>query len=271
LTVRNAYVRAMAEAGARVIDRRGALRPDLVPRDVLALLERGDLETVNLMEQIAMNMGAHLAHLFPHLAVHEEAIRDPRLVTRMRLGGAVLLSAYGLDVFQEARAWTSDTARGWAAMAAGLVEGLSIVERLDVARPFADDYHFGVREWAWLGVRNHIRDHAEEAIECLKDWARSDSQNLRRFASEATRPIGVWSVHISELKQRPELAETLLELFHPEPSRYVRASLGNWLNDASRTRPDWVMTTCRRWESTYGTDVKDINRRGTRTIRRRGR
>jgi 3-methyladenine DNA glycosylase AlkC len=78
-------------------------------------------------------------------------------------------------------------------------------------------------------------------------WVEMSDANLRRCAVEATRPRGVWCAHIAALKENPAVAMALLDAVRADESLYVRKSVGNWLNDASKTRPDWVKTVCKRW------------------------
>jgi 3-methyladenine DNA glycosylase AlkC len=248
--------------------RTGATHPSRVPDDVLEALHKAETETTNLMEQIAMDMSLHLGYLFPDLARDAGQLSGLRLVERMRVAGRILLENVGEEIFQDAPTWRSDTARGWAAMAVGDVPGLALAQRLELSRPFAVDPHFAVREWAWLGIRRHICADPVDALTKLEPWCRHESPSLRRFASEATRPIGVWSSHIPMLKKKPELAERLLCTLVPDASRYVNTSVGNWLNDASRSRPSWVIATCSRWLQAYGDDVRGVVKRARRTIDR---
>ncbi|TKI88301.1 DNA alkylation repair protein, partial [Bacillus wiedmannii] len=63
---------------------------------------------------------------------------------------------------------------------------------------------------------------------------------------------------IEILKQEPEKALSILNLLKSDPSKYVQDSVGNWLNDASKTKPDWVMNLCEEWAK--DTDIKSTSR-----------
>jgi 3-methyladenine DNA glycosylase AlkC len=115
-------------------------------------------------------------------------------------------------------------------------------------QPFAEDAHFGVREIAWLAVRPTLAKNIIESIAILSTWTTSTNENILRFACEATRPRGVWCEHINELRGNPTLVLTILEPLKNDPAKYMQDSIGNWLNDASKTQPDFVKTICKKWE-----------------------
>lgn len=87
-----------------------------------------------------------------------------------------------------------------------------MTDQLNLVRPFADDEHFAVREWAWLSARPAVTGDLDTALVLLADFAGSDSAFLRRFACEVIRPRGVWSTHIPDLKLDPSRALPILEL-----------------------------------------------------------
>jgi 3-methyladenine DNA glycosylase AlkC len=122
-------------------------------------------------------------------------------------------------------------------------------------RPFAADGHFGVREWAWLAVRPHIHESLEETFGLLLKWTQDPDENIRRFASESTRPRGVWSKHIMELRENPAPGLVILDLLKSDPSKYVQDSVGNWLNDVAKDRPYFVRETLDRWLTESDSDA----------------
>jgi 3-methyladenine DNA glycosylase AlkC len=148
-----------------------------------------------------------------------------------------------------------DTVRAIGAIAIAGDESTTQERRLELLRPFANDQHFGVREWAWIGLRDNLGSDLLLLLETLSAWAEDDQENIRRFASEISRPCGVWTKHIAELKEMPWLGLPILDRLRSDESRYVQRSVGNWLNDAGKTMPDWVKTLCDEWRSIV--DAKD--------------
>lgn len=98
-----------------------------------------------------------------------------------------------------------------------------------------------------MAVRPHLVQELGAAIDLLAAWTTSPSERLRRFASEALRPCGVWCAHIAALKQEPEQALPILSPLRADPSIYVQDSVANWLNDAAKDQPAWVRSLCAQW------------------------
>ncbi|MEY2953953.1 MAG: hypothetical protein RLZZ401_2040 [Pseudomonadota bacterium] len=140
----------------------------------------------------------------------------------------------------------SDIARSWAVQWLQF-SGQTLADKLIAVRRFAADPHFGVRETAWMTVRNEVVAQLDPALALLQTWVCDTDPNIRRFACELTRPMGVWCAHIDALKAQPWRAEVLLTPLRADPSRYVQNSVANWLNDASKSQPQWVASLCDRW------------------------
>jgi 3-methyladenine DNA glycosylase AlkC len=250
-----------------MVTRTGSLKPSNVPIDVLNQLNLGTIETVNLAECLAVDFASLIAQVVPELATVAKSRILPAdgITKRMAAAGSLLLEHFGAAGVEELAAHPSDTVRGWAAYLLAAIPDRSLVERLNSIQPFADDHHFGVREWAWLAVRPDVAAQIDEAMPLLMPWVSDASPNIRRFAIEATRPRGVWCAHIPKLKQHPELGLNLLEPVRADDSRYVRDSASNWLNDAAKSRPEWVQMVCQRWQ--LESNVPETKKLCTRALR----
>jgi 3-methyladenine DNA glycosylase AlkC len=237
---------------------------------ILAELNAGTRESGSLIEGLAVDFAALMAAAIPHIPRDARArltTGKPSFTERMRIAGEILLEHVGLGELDPILIHESDTVRGWAAYVVGLAPGLSLAERLSLIRPLANDDHFGVREWAWLPLRPHIAEDIGRAIRILGPWAHEESTYLRRFAVEATRPRGVWTEHIAELKENPKLGLPLLNPLRADPERYVQDSVSNWLNDAAKSRPDWVRDLVDGWvDGCEDPNTLRICRRAVRSI-----
>lgn len=258
--------------------RKGARRVAEIPPETLAAINRGEIDTVNLVEYVAVDVTQLLPAAATRIALdpaHPEILATlaclPALKPMQRHWAAAgaLHRAIADDAArrQALASQRSDILRQWAAMFNGLDEGKTLTQRLAGARPFAADPHFGVREIAWLAVRNAVVANIEQALELLLPWTHEADANLRRFASELTRPRGVWCAHIEPLKQNPTPGQPLLQGLRADPSRYVQDSVANWLNDAAKTRPDWTKYVCRDWlDGNTSKATAYICRRGLRSV-----
>lgn len=228
----------------------GATRRDDVSPDVLQGLNNGTLQSATLAEGLAVDFLALLSVVAQELpTVLRNTVRQTDgITTRMKVVGEALIAHYGLAEFPRFASHTSDTVRGWAAYMIAAAPNLTIAKRLEYIRPLADDSHFGVREWAWCAVRKSLASDILESIRLLASWTGAPSENIRRFASESTRPRGVWCAHIDLLKTNPEHGLPILEPLRSDPSKYVRDAVANWLNDAGKSQPDWLRNLCNEWE-----------------------
>lgn len=231
-------------------ERKGYPSRAAIPPHILDRLNKGREETKTLSECLAMNQSTLLKALIPDVltnALRNDLREADGIVARMRLIGEVL--ADSPEAFAVAASSAADTARGWSCFAIGALPDLSLEDRLARIRPFAADPHFGVREWAWLAVRPYVHAELDEAFRLLASWPTDLDENVRRFASEVTRPKGVWCPHIKELKENPTKGLVILDQLKADPAKYVQDSVGNWLNDCAKDRPYFVRETLDRWLS----------------------
>ena len=163
----------------------------------LAQLNSGQDASKNLAEGLAVDfallMAAALPQANPELLGEMRAAAPLGISKRMLLAGRLVHRAVGAQDLPALAAHTSDTVRGWACYALAyeykrLVPAEPLAWLLEAVRPFADDPHFGVREWAWMAVRPYLALQPEQAIHHLAGWTADPSERVRRFASESTRP-----------------------------------------------------------------------------------
>lgn len=238
----------------------------------LARLEAGAVESRTLAEGLAIDFSRLMRAALPEAG--EDAARamadaaGTGITRRMALAASLIRDHCGPQAVERLAAHPSDTIRGWACFMIGVEPALDLPERLSRIRPFADDPHFGVREWSWLAIRPHLALDAAAATALLVAWTRDPSPRIRRFASESIRPRGVWCAHIALLKRQPDIALPVLEPLRGDTDPYVQDSVGNWLNDAAKDHPDWVLALCDRWmRESPGPATARICRRGQRSIR----
>ncbi len=260
-----------------LIDRKPARRMSEVPAEVRRELTAGNLETKNLVEWLVVDRFTLLQNLAKHglLALDESSLNA--LYEELKSLAALKQSQrIGLFLAQQMKigdaTWkslashSSDVVREWAAITVGLSE-LKFSKKLAWIKPFADADNAGLREIAWIALRRDVIASPSECVDALVPWTGSRNERLRRFACEITRPCGVWAPYCPVLRKTPELAIELLEPLRSDESKYVRDSVANWLNDASKTKPEWVKQTAQRWLDLSNTkETQYIVQKGLRTI-----
>ncbi|MEX1040567.1 MAG: DNA alkylation repair protein [Pirellulaceae bacterium] len=265
--------------------RKGAKRRSEIPAAVVAALNRGELETVNLVEFLVIDQIRLLKSVLTNLGI-DQPVHRRRLIAAanaqtevgiMRRTAEIGRAFFATlaehpdlpDIYSRMVRHPSDTVRCWAAYMDTANQALSFAGRLKRVKPFAEDDNPGVREIAWISVREIAAEPLVEEIERLHSWAKSRNPRIRRFAIEITRPRGVWCRHLAKLKTHPEVALPLLSICREDPEKYVQDSVANWLNDASKTRADFVLETCRQWQAESDSRATArITHRALRTLRK---
>lgn len=255
--------------------RKGATSKGKIPLEVLEALNRGDIATVNLIEWLAVDqeklVKATLAE--PFLSAALSAISKLKSSSALNcikaIGEAIYetLSTTDNTILELLVHHKADIPRCWGTSCIGISKG-GIVDKLDRIYPFAIDKHFGVREIAWLAIRDQLMQEINEALPILQKWTESKNAYQRRFAIESIRPKGVWCKQFKLMQEQPELALPLLDRLQKDPSRYVQDSVANWLNDASKSNPLFVKQVCMQWKEQHpeAKETSYIVKRATRSI-----
>ncbi|MDH7446465.1 DNA alkylation repair protein [Aquimarina sp. 2201CG14-23] len=259
-----------------ILNRKGPRSTKDLNPEVIKYLNQGLIQTANLMEWLAVDQLILLEQILDTIGKSEwydnfyEAVsnqKKPSANSNAKVIGMTFTQLTNdQTIIDYLSNHASDIPRCWAAQYYGTIE-MSITERLHTIKPYAADLHFGVREVAIFATKEYIIEELDQAIIILSNWAKDPDENVRRFAVEATRPIGVWTKKIDELKNHPQKGIDILESLKSDTSKYVKDAVGNWLNDASKTRPDWVKRICVQWTENSATkDTAYIVKKALRTI-----
>jgi 3-methyladenine DNA glycosylase AlkC len=264
-----------------LLARKGAARIALIPPQVLEALNAGQVPTVNLNEFLAIDLHRLARNVARQVGLDDGAERLQDALDMLPAFTPVkrhLHIARALHDMTAPRAdrdaiahalatHPSDVARAWAAQWIAFT-AMPLAEKLRSVFRFAADAHFGVREMAWMAVRDEIAADVDCAVRLLQPWATHPDANIRRFASEATRPRGVWCAQIETLKVEPWRGLPLLQPLRADASRYVQNSVANWLNDAAKSQPAWVREVCAQWSrGRVAPETAYIVRRAQRSLR----
>ncbi|MFE9686240.1 DNA alkylation repair protein [Streptomyces sp. NPDC006285] len=122
-----------------------------------------------------------------------------------------------------------------------------------------------------FAIRTLLRHDLDRALATIVgDWTESADADIRRLASEGTRPYLPWSVRVPQILASPGVTVPVLDALYRDESEYVRRSVANHLNDLSRDHPELVVATARRWLDHPDATTQRLVRHGLRTLVKRG-
>lgn len=123
-------------------------------------------------------------------------------------------------------------------------------------------------EWA---IRPYLARYPELTLARVDEWSRSPSHNVRRLSTEGIRPRLPWAAAHRPFLDDPTPIIPILDRLYADPSRYVRTSVANNLNDIARTHPELAVSTVQRWLSTDSSpEVEWVAERGLRGLVKAG-
>jgi len=121
-----------------------------------------------------------------------------------------------------------------------------------------------------FAIRSLLDHDLERALAIIQTWTLSDDIDLRRLASEGTRPFLPWSTRVPGLLAHPRATVPIIAALYRDPSEYVRRSVANHLNDLSRQHPEIVVETAKQWMSQPDENTGRLVAHGLRTLVKRG-
>ncbi len=83
----------------------------------------------------------------------------------------------------------------------------------------------------------------------MLELTKSADKNLRRLASEGSRPRLPWGQRLVRFVQNPDHTAQILEALKFDQELYVRKSVANHLNDVAKNHPEWVIARLKKWKS----------------------
>ncbi|WP_299835775.1 DNA alkylation repair protein [uncultured Tenacibaculum sp.] len=269
----------MIEIPEEILNRKGARSTKDLKPEVIEFLNKGAVETKNLVEWLAVSQLELLKVVLKALEKEEwyidfqKAVEDQKKPTA-NSNTKVIGYTFGIltkneDVFTYLRSHSSDVVRCWACWGESLHYDTT-PDLLNGMQKYAADSHFGVREVVIFATKERMIDDLDTSINMLSEWTSNTDGNIRRYAVESLRPVGVWTKKIAAFQENPERGLLLLEPLKSDSSKYVRDAVANWLNDASKSQPEWVLNICKRWEKESDTkETAYIIKRGLRTINKK--
>ena len=123
---------------------------------------------------------------------------------------------------------------------------------------------------AEFAIRPFFIKHTALTLKTTEDWCTNPNEDIRRLASEGSRPRLPWGPQLPAFIKDPTPLFNVLEKLKDDPSEYVRRSVANNLNDISKDHPEQVITLCKRWQKNASPERKWIIRHATRTLVKAG-
>lgn len=140
----------------------------------------------------------------------------------------------------------------------------------DVQAALAANYELTQRFTAEFSVRSLIAEAWPDVERAFKKWVRDDSEHVRRWVSEGTRPRLPWGRRLDGFVKDPSPILPLLEALKDDRSEYVRRSVANNLNDIAKDHPDVVLRVARQWLVGASKERRKLVEHSLRTLLKRG-
>ena len=121
-----------------------------------------------------------------------------------------------------------------------------------------------------FAIRLLLAHDLDRALPIVLGWTASTDADVRRLASEGTRPFLPWAIRVRSVLGRPDAALPILHALHADESDFVRRSVANHLNDLARENADLVVQVATAWMENPGQNTRWVVRHGLRTLIKKG-
>ncbi|HMP77239.1 MAG TPA: DNA alkylation repair protein [Kiritimatiellia bacterium] len=123
---------------------------------------------------------------------------------------------------------------------------------------------------AEFAIRPFLDRHTNRTLAELHSWAVDPHPQVRRLASEGSRPRLPWGMRLHRFIKDPEPVLEILELLKEDPELFVRRSVANNLNDIAKDHPDRVVATLKRWKKSRNPGTQWLVKHALRTLLKQG-
>lgn len=96
-------------------------------------------------------------------------------------------------------------------------------------------------------IRPFLEHHPQQTLTQMLNWSKSSNNHVRRLASEGLRPRLPWAKKLDQFIQDPTPIFPILENLKDDPSKYVKKSVANCLNDILKDNPKKSKQLIERW------------------------
>lgn len=127
-------------------------------------------------------------------------------------------------------------------------------------------YEITKRHTSEYAIRPFLLRYEKQVLEQLSVWATDENSHVRRLVSEGTRPRLPWAKRINVLNNDPSLNLSLMELLVTDHSKYVQKSVGNHVNDLSKTHKKETMAWIIKMHEHHGNSINNILKHGLRSL-----
>ena len=98
-----------------------------------------------------------------------------------------------------------------------------------------------------FAIRPFLVKYPDAAMAQMAIWSRSESEHIRRLASEGCRPRLPWAMALPAFKKDPERVLSIILRLMDDESLYVRRSVANNLNDISKDNPHLLINIAKQY------------------------
>lgn len=121
-----------------------------------------------------------------------------------------------------------------------------------------------------FAIRLLLAHDFARAMPIVLGWTGSADPQVRRLASEGTRPFLPWAIRVPMVLTEPTATLPVLHALYRDDDEVVRRSVANHLNDVSRQQPELVVQTTAAWLAAPDENTPQLVRHALRTLVKKG-